>query len=210
MAKKAKTDQAKSKWDDTKFNGPEEGEQSTDALADEQQAPLSSEHEPMVHELSAEEMQRKISELEEQLHDSHDQFVRAKAEAQNAIDRSKKDVQDAHKYGLKRFFAELLPVIDSLEKALEVEVGDDEVAQNVHKGVELTLQMMHTACKKFGIETIDPSQGDKFDPAYHEAISMQPTAEVEPNRVMTVVQKGYQLNGRVVRSAKVVISQKTA
>ncbi|GAA0637317.1 nucleotide exchange factor GrpE [Halomonas beimenensis] len=152
----------------------------------------------------AEVLAAKVEELEQALAEAKDQSLRAAAEAQNVRRRAEQEAEKARKFALEKFVKELLPVIDSLEKALEA-MGDD--ASEAHReGVAMTLKMQLDVLGKFGVEVIDP-QGEPFDPQYHEAMAMVPNPELEPNSVMDVMQKGYLLNGRLVRPAMVVVSQ---
>ncbi|MGQ4878180.1 nucleotide exchange factor GrpE [Billgrantia sp. LNSP4103-1] len=145
-----------------------------------------------------------VEELEQSLAEAKDQALRAAAEAQNVRRRAEQEAEKARKFALERFVKELLPVVDSLEKALE-SMGED--ATEAHReGVAMTLKMQQDVLAKFGVETLEPT-GEPFDPQYHEAMAMVPNPELEPNSVMEVVQKGYTLNGRLVRPAMVVVSQ---
>lgn len=146
----------------------------------------------------------KVEELEQALSDAKDQALREAAEAQNVRRRAEQDIDKARKFALEKFVKELLPVVDSLEKALE-SMGED--ASEVHReGVSMTLKLQLDTLGKFGVEAIEP-QGEPFDPQYHEAMAMVPNPDVEPNSVIDVMQKGYLLNGRLVRPAMVVVSQ---
>lgn len=146
----------------------------------------------------------KVEELEQALDEAKDQSLRAAAEAQNVRRRAELDVEKARKFALEKFVKELLPVVDSLEKALDA-MGED--ASEVHReGVSMTLKLQLDTLAKFGVEAVEP-QGEPFDPQYHEAMAMVPNPELEPNTVMDVMQKGYLLNGRLVRPAMVVVSQ---
>ncbi|WP_104204877.1 nucleotide exchange factor GrpE [Billgrantia saliphila] len=145
-----------------------------------------------------------VEELEQSLAEAKDQALRAAAEAQNVRRRAEQEAEKARKFALERFVKELLPVVDSLEKALEA-MGED--ATEAHReGVAMTLKMQQDVLAKFGVETLDPT-AEPFDPQFHEAMAMVPNPELEPNSVMEVVQKGYTLNGRLVRPAMVVVSQ---
>ncbi|AVI61626.1 nucleotide exchange factor GrpE [Halomonas sp. GFAJ-1] len=146
-----------------------------------------------------------VEELELSLAEAKDQALRAAAEAQNVRRRAEQEAEKARKFALEKFVKELLPVVDSLEKALE---SMQDGASDVHReGVSMTLTMQLGVLNKFGVESIDP-QGEPFDPQVHEAMTMVPNPELEPNTVMDVMQKGYLLNGRLVRPAMVVVSQK--
>ena len=134
-----------------------------------------------------------------------DKALRAIAELENTKRRAERDVENAHKFALERFAQDLLPVMDSLEKALEVSSEHAEVVA-MKQGVELTMKMFVDAVKKYGLEQLDPV-GEPFDPNHHEAMAMQPNADLAPNTVMTVFQRGYLLNGRLIRPARVVVVQ---
>ena len=140
-----------------------------------------------------------------------DRFIRAKAEGENIRKRAEADVAAAHKYALERFAAEIITVRDSLELARTVELPADSnsAVQKMHEGLDLTLKLMDSVFQKFGLIQVDP-RGQKFDPERHQAISMVQSAEIPPNHVVTVVQKGYLLNDRLLRPAMVVVAQGTS
>ncbi|RKQ95781.1 molecular chaperone GrpE [Kushneria sinocarnis] len=156
------------------------------------------------NDAEADVLASRVAELESQLEQARDQQTRSAAEAQNARRRAEQDVEKARKFALEKFVKELLPVVDSLEKALE-NMGD-EATETHREGVSMTLKMQLDVLGKFGVEQLDP-EGEPFDPQYHEAMSMVPSPELEPNTVMNVMQKGYSLNGRLVRPAMVVVSK---
>jgi len=134
-------------------------------------------------------------------------YLRAAAELENVRKRSARDVDNARKFALDRFGADLLAVRDSLELGLQADVSAD--AEQLKKGSEATLNLLTQTMERFGIAEVDP-QGEPFDPELHEAMTMQPSAEVEPGSVLTVFQKGYTLNGRLLRPARVVVAQEPA
>ncbi len=139
--------------------------------------------------------------------DEHwNQVLRLQAELDNQRKRAERDLENAHKFALEKFINELLPVYDSLEMGVVASRGDEATVESIREGVEMTLDMFRQALEKKGIETIDP-EGEKFDPEAHQAMSTE-AAEGEPNRVLRVMQKGYRLNGRLVRPALVVVSKK--
>ncbi len=141
------------------------------------------------------------------LAEQHDMVLRAQAEVQNMRRRCEQDVEKAHKFALEKFGTELLPVMDNLERALQaVPNADDESVKALYEGVELTLKGFAETLSKNNIEQLDP-QGEPFDPQQHEAMSIVENNDVEPNTVLTVVQKGYLLNGRVIRPAMVVVAK---
>lgn len=153
----------------------------------------------------AEMLAAQVEELEQSLADAKDQALRTAAEAQNVRRRAEQESEKARKFALEKFVKELLPVVDSLEKALDA-MGED--ATEAHReGVSMTLKMQRDVLEKFGVESVDP-HGEPFDPQVHEAMTMVPNPDMEPNTVMDVVQKGYLLNGRLARPAMVVVSKK--
>jgi molecular chaperone GrpE len=140
--------------------------------------------------------------------DEHwDQCMRLQAEIDNLRKRAERDLANAHKFALERFANELLPVRDSLEMGLAA--FDTENTATHKEGIELTLQMFTAAMEKFDIREVDP-QDETFDPDFHQAMSIQERDDVAPNTVVTVVQKGYLLNGRLVRPAMVIVSKAPA
>ncbi|WP_027349580.1 nucleotide exchange factor GrpE [Halotalea alkalilenta] len=147
----------------------------------------------------------RVEELEAELAGARDQALRAAAEAQNARRRADQEVDKARKFALEKFVGSLLPVVDSLDKALE-SLQDESVAEVHREGVRMTRDMQLDALRKAGVSVLDP-QGEPFDPQYHEAMAMVPNPAVDPNTVIEVLQKGYLLNDRLVRPAMVVVSK---
>jgi molecular chaperone GrpE len=125
---------------------------------------------------------------------------------ENLRRRHTRDLENAHKHALDKFIAELLPIADSMELGLKAAQGEQASMDAVKDGLEMTIKMFMGSIGKFGLEQVDP-EGQAFDPELHQAMSMQPIEGVEPNQVVTVVQKGYQFNGRLLRPAMVVVSQ---
>ena len=152
----------------------------------------------------AEVLAARVEELEQSVAEAKDQALRAAAEAQNVRRRAEQEAEKARKFALEKFVKELLPVVDSLEKALEAMA--DEATEAHREGVAMTLKMQRDVLSKFGVEILEPA-GEPFDPQFHEAMAMVPNPELDPNTVMDVFQKGYLLNGRLVRPAMVVVSQ---
>ena len=141
------------------------------------------------------------------LAEQQDSVLRSQAEVQNMRRRCEQDVERAHKFALEKFSSDLLPVMDSLERALQaVPNAEDESVSALYEGVELTLKGFLETLTKYSLEQLDP-EGEPFDPQQHEAMSMVENDDVEPNTVLTVVQKGYVLNGRVIRPAMVMVSK---
>ena len=144
-----------------------------------------------------------LAQAEENLRQQRDQYVRGAAELDNVRKRAQRDIEGAHRYGLERFATELLPVLDSL--ALGVKNGAGGDPQSLLAGQEATLKLLERAFEKLSIRQIDAT-GQRFDPSMHEAVLMQPTADAPPNSVLQVVQPGYELNGRLLRPARVVVA----
>jgi molecular chaperone GrpE len=132
-----------------------------------------------------------------------DRYLRTAAELENVRKRAARDVENAHKFALERFAKELLAVRDTLEMGLAA--ADNATVESLIEGKNATFKLLTTVMGQFGIEEIDPV-GEPFDPEFHEAISMQPSDSVEPGSVVTVVQKGYSLNGRLLRPAMVIVA----
>jgi molecular chaperone GrpE len=186
-------------------------EQSTNApenALEEDQVTLDSQN---VNEIEPEaaadgDLAAKIGQLEDELISAKEQALRAAAEAQNARRRAEQDVEKAHKFALDKFTADLLPVVDNLERALEAGNADGAEIVSLNEGVELTLKALVSSLIKHKIEALNPA-GEPFDPQFHQAITMISNPDCEPNTVMDVIQKGYTLNGRLVRPAMVVVSK---
>jgi len=147
--------------------------------------------------------------LKEQVKEFQEQVLRSQAEMQNVRRRAEMDVEKAHKFALEKFVKELLPVADSLEKAVESTEGQEnsgDLVASIRQGVEMTLNLLESSLKKFNVEPLNPI-GEPFDPQRHEAMSLVSAPDAEPNSVVAVVQKGYLLNGRVVRPAMVMVAK---
>ncbi len=163
-------------------------------------------------EVSAEDqvsLEEMVSQLQSDLLASQDAALRAQADAQNVKRRAEQDVERARKFALEQFTRDLLPVVDNLERALEAASGDDEAVKPIAEGVALTLKSFLDVLEKAHVEVINPL-GEPFDPNLHQAMSMVENADVEPNSVVAVMQKGYTLNGRLVRPAMVMVSKAPA
>ncbi len=168
-----------------------------DTAAAESQDAANDEEEPSLEQI--------VAQLQADVEEARDAALRAQADAQNVKRRAEQDVEKARKFALERFTGDLLPVVDNLERALEA-ASDDEAVRPIVEGVELTLKSFLDAIGKYNIEQINP-EGEPFDPQLHQAMSMVDNPDVEPNTVIAVVQKGYTLNGRLVRPAMVMVSK---
>lgn len=155
------------------------------------------------NQASEEDASHLLEDAQQQAEEYKDKMIRMQAEMENLRKRTDKQVEDAHKYANDKFAAELLQVKDSLELGLSAEDID---VDKLREGTELTLKMLNTVFEKFSIEEVNPL-GEAFDPNLHEAMTMQESAEHQPNTVLTVVQKGYSLHGRLVRPAMVIVSK---
>ncbi|MBV1931420.1 MAG: nucleotide exchange factor GrpE [Porticoccaceae bacterium] len=151
-----------------------------------------------------------IATLEEQLQEAKDQTLRVQAEMQNLRRRVDRDIENAHKYALENFLGELLPVVDNLERGLatinSLLDGKDEAQKAIGEGIELTLKSFVDVLTRNKVEQIDPGN-ETFDPEFHQAMTMVPHPEIPANTVIEVFQKGYLLNGRLVRPAMVIVSR---
>src|SRR6056297_2801378 len=132
-----------------------------------------------------------------------EKYLRAVAELENFRKRAARDVENTRKYAIERFAGELLGVADSLE--MGIAAGEAADAASLLEGKQATLKQLRKVLADFGVEEIDPV-GERFDPEYHEAMTMQPSAEVEPGSVLTVIQKGYRINDRLLRPARVIVA----
>ena len=141
--------------------------------------------------------------VEAELAKVKDQLLRTIAESENIRRRASRDVENAHKFAVEKLLNDLFPVLDSLEKAVET-ATQTTGAEAIAEGVELSLKMFVSTLEKSGVAQIDPL-GEPFDPQHHEAMAMVPNPDAEPNSVMEVMQKGYLLNERLVRAAKVIV-----
>ncbi len=159
---------------------------------------------------TADPRDERIAELEEKLlevqQSERDSVLRARAEMENIRRRAEMDVEKAHKFALEKFAGELLPVIDNLERALDLaDKSNTELAAMI-EGIELTLKSLLDAVRKFGVEQV----GDvnvPFNPEVHQAMTLMESEDHEPNHVMMMMQKGYTLNGRLLRPAMVAVSK---
>lgn len=152
------------------------------------------------------ELEQKLEQATNQAVEEKDRALRTVAEMENLRRRTALDVEKAHKFALEKFASELLPVLDNLERTLQVADKSNEAVKPLLEGVELTLKSMANSVAKFGVIAIDP-QGQLFDPNQHQAMSMIENPDLAPNTVIAVMQKGYELNGRVIRPAMVMVSK---
>ena len=176
------------------------------------QETAASEQDPAMEDLEQaeqqveEDLQKALEEARQQAADHWDALLRVKADMENLRRRTRIDVENAHKFALEKFVNELLPVLDSMEMGIQAAEKEGATVETLKEGMEMTFKMMLDVLSRFGVERIDPV-GESFDPQKHEAMTMVPSAEHEPETVMDVIQKGYSLNDRLVRPARVVVSK---
>ncbi len=155
---------------------------------------------------SVDELKKQLEEARQTAESHWDAVLRGRAELENLRKRSERDLENAHKYGLERLVTELLPVKDSLELGLAAGDGDDDKLAKLREGMELTLKMFSAALEKFGVTEINP-EGEAFDPEFHQAMTVQESDGQASNTVISVIQKGYLLNDRLVRPALVIVAK---
>nr|WP_152907512.1 nucleotide exchange factor GrpE [Haemophilus influenzae] len=187
---------------------PEVENQEEVVVEEAQQADPSQEFDPL------EEAIARVQELEEQLktqieeaaNKEQDILLRSRAEIENLRRRTEQDVEKAHKFALEKFSKDILNTIDNLERALATPANkEDESVKALFDGVELTLKELVSTVGRFGVEAVGVV-GEAFNPDLHQAISMQPAEGFETNQISVVLQKGYTLNGRVIRPAMVMVA----
>ena len=177
-------------------------EQQAAKEAEAAQAEPSAPEEPSAEEKLA-EAEVELAKVKKALSEAD---IRAQAEIQNVRKRAERDVQHARKFALEKFAGDLLSVADNLERGLAALDADDDALQGAREGIELTLKSLLDAFAKYNLEQISPSD-EPFNPELHEAMTMVPVPNVDPNTVIDVLEKGYQLNGRLIRPARVIVSK---
>lgn len=155
---------------------------------------------------SHDDLEQELNRKDKEVAEYKDAAIRAKAEMENIRRRAERDVQNAHKFGNEKLLSDMLPVLDGLVRGLEGEAPTDPHAKALREGMELTLDMFEKALVKHGLEVISPEKGEAFNPELHEAMTMQPDPNADSNTILQVLQKGYQLNGRVLRAAMVIVA----
>ena len=181
----------------------ERPEEAVDEMPDDAQAPETEEQQAEPTEEEALDPEAALVAAESKASEHWDRYLRAAAELENVRKRATRDVENARKFALERFGKELLAVRDTLEMGLAA--AENATVESLLEGKSATLKMLTSTMQQFGIEQVDPA-GEPFDPELHEAISVQPSDDVEPGSVVTVVQKGYTLNGRLLRPAMVIVA----
>ncbi|MDY6992440.1 MAG: nucleotide exchange factor GrpE, partial [Pseudomonadota bacterium] len=157
---------------------------------------------------TAEALMQQLEQAKQEAKTHWETILRKQAEYENLQKRASRDVEQARKYALEKFATALLAVKDSMELGLEAAAKPETQKEVLQEGMDLTLKMFADTLDKFDIEEINP-QGEKFDPQWHEAMALQPDPYAEEGTVLHVHQKGYQLNDRLLRPARVIVSKKT-
>lgn len=152
------------------------------------------------------DLKKQLVDAEEKANQYWDKLLRQQAEMENIRRRAERGIEDAHKYALEKFVRELLPVVDSLERAMAAHKNEESSTGSLLDGVSLTLKMFYAALEKFGVQQVNPA-GQTFDPALHQAVSTQIDADAKPGTVLSVLQVGYLLNDRLIRPALVMVSK---
>lgn len=164
------------------------------------------EEESVAGEVSPEGLTKLLEDARSKADDHWDQLMRSRAEIDNLRKRQERDLENAHKFALDKFSQDLLQVWDSLELGHQAAQEESTDVEKLREGTELTLRLLNSVMEKNGVEQVDPT-GEIFNPEFHQAMSMQERDDVEPNTVVAVVQKGYRLNGRLLRPAMVMVSK---
>jgi len=196
MSEKIKKD-----WKKIKEDSLLQDEQDMDALDEDMEVDTGS---AALDHPSYVELEEKLTLAEQTAHENWEKSVRSMAELDNVRRRAERDIVNAHRYGLEKLINSLLPVIDSLEQALQLAAKEND--SGMREGLELTMKLFLDVLQKHEVKQLNP-EGEMFDPQQHEAMTMQESADVAPNTVLAVFQKGYQLHDRVIRPARVIVAK---
>ncbi|QKI90293.1 nucleotide exchange factor GrpE [Thiomicrorhabdus xiamenensis] len=147
-----------------------------------------------------------LAEAKDEAAKHKDMALRLQADMENLRRRTRLDLEEAHKYALKKFVDALIPAMDSMEMGIEAASKEEATKESIKEGVEMTFKQMLDVLAEFSVERIDP-KGEKFNPQDHEAMTMIPSPDHESQTVVDVIQKGYKLNDRLVRPARVIVAQ---
>ncbi|MCO4837211.1 MAG: nucleotide exchange factor GrpE [Oceanospirillaceae bacterium] len=183
---------------------PSASEVELDVNTPEDAAHVAAEQE--LQEITVESVQAELEVALAKIDEQQSDVLRAQADAQNIRRRSEQDVAKAHKFGQEKLMTEVVSLLDNLGRAIEAGSADGANLKSLLEGVEMSQKMLLDGLKKFNVDQLDP-HGEPFNPALHEAMTAVPNPDLEPNTVMEVFQKGYTLNGRLVRPAMVVVSK---
>lgn len=195
---------------DPSSNGPTREEGQPEDVAE--QAPENGVEDEAAEAAADQDSQAALEAAREEADRYRDAALRAQAEVDNVRRRTAREVENAHKFALEKFAGQLLPVVDSLEKSVDEvarHAGSGEAFDAIREGIELSERLFRDTLERFGIEQVNPV-GEPFDPDLHEAMSMIESPSAEPNSVVDVLQKGYTLNGRLLRAAMVIVAKAPA
>lgn len=196
-------DKSKKDWD--KIIDEEDNQEQDELGIEAEQDGLEHDEAPeALNHPSYKQLEDQLTAAEQQAHENWDKATRALAELDNVRRRAERDVEKAHKFGVEKLIKELIPVLDSLDQALQLPA--DQAAEALHQGVELTHKLLLDTLQKVGVTEINPVD-EAFDPQHHEAMSMQEAPDAKSGSVMMVIQKGYLLHDRVIRPARVIVAK---
>jgi molecular chaperone GrpE len=198
------TDQSKKDWKKFKEDASVKETQDFEDMLNDLEEDIPKSATDLLEHPSYRELEEKLTLAEQKAQEATDKVLRVMAELENMRRRSELDVNNAHRYALKSFVDGLLPVMDSFEQAIQLENKASDA--NMIEGLKLTMKLFLDVLEKFGVKQLDPV-GEKFNPEEHEAMAMQEAKDVAPNMVLVVFQKGYKLNDRVIRPARVIVSK---
>ncbi len=197
MSKKDKNNE--DKW--REFSEHQEADAPEEGLFIEEEAPQGLEFP------SRSKLEDQLTAMEKKVDEYKEKAMRAHAEMENFRRRAERDVANAHKYGTEKLLSDLLHVVDSMVRGLESPESQDPHAKSMREGISLTLGLLEKTLEKHGVAIIDPKPGEVFNPEVHEAMSAVPAQGAKSNTIVQVLQKGYELNGRVLRAAMVIVAQ---
>ena len=152
------------------------------------------------------DLEAMLAEAKAEAEKHKDMALRVQADMENLRRRTRLDVESAHKYALEKFVNALLPAMDSMEMGMDAATKEGATVESIREGVEMTFKQMLDVLQEFNVERVNPT-GEKFDPQLHEAMTMIPSPDHESNTVVDTIQKGYTLNERLVRAARVIVAQ---
>lgn len=179
-------------------------------MSDEENNEIESEEENTPPEAEIETNEDPAALLEDARNkaDEHwNELLRARADMENLRRRQARDLENAHKRALDKLVTELLPIYDSMDLGLNAANSEETSLAAVREGLDMTMNMFLSSLAKFGLATVSPEYGDAFDPELHQAMAIKPVKGIKANQILTVVQKGFQFNGRLLRPAMVTVSQ---
>ncbi len=157
-------------------------------------------------EAVSEDVEALLAESRSEAEKHKDMALRIQADMENLRRRTRLDIENAHKYALNKFVDALIPAMDSMEMGIDAAQKEEATIESIREGIDMTFKQMLDVLSEFNVERIDP-KGEKFDPQYHEAMTMIPSPDHESNTVVDVIQKGYSLNERLIRPARVIVAQ---